>query len=191
MTRSKLEVEEGEEVVRRTIVGGRPAAKANKKLRVPIGVEKLLYQAAADSAFRSRLLHDREATLQEPGVHLSESERAIVRSVPAATLSTMIDQIDLPRHGKKRFLRAVAACTLAAATVLATADCTGPTPTGARPDEPLPDNAAESTTDIPSPDGHIMDAGGARPDLPPEEAVIESPDMAPAGILPDLPDKKP
>lgn len=152
MSRSKKEEEQ--ETGRRSTTGSRIMDKSNKKVRVPIGVEKLLCRAAADPAFRQRLLHEREATLQQPDVELLDSEKTIVRSVPAATLSSMIDQIDLPRHGRKRFLRTVAACTLAAAAVLTTTNCAG----GAMPDRP---DAGETQSEQHE-DGGIVDA----PDVP-------------------------
>jgi hypothetical protein len=132
MTRTKLEIEEGEEVVRCTIVGVALRPKPTKSCVCPLVSRSCSVEPPQTRPFATvsstsarppwclslprptdlSLLHEREATLQQPEVGLLDSEKTIVRSVPAATLSTMIDQIDLPRHGRKRFLRTVAACNL-------------------------------------------------------------------------------
>jgi len=130
-----FEVEEGREVVRRTIVGGRPRAREKRRIRVPIGLEKLLCRAAGDSAFRAALLVDRGRAVEAAGLELLASERAVLDSVPEAVLAGMIGRIDVRRHGRRRFMRGVLAATFAATAVLGVSDCGGEGAGGARPDD--------------------------------------------------------
>ena len=173
-----LEIEEGKEVVRRTIVGGRPRARRKRKVRVPIGIEKVLYRAAADSTFRQSLFRDRDVALDEAGFHLLESELAILRSVPESVLATMIGKIDLKKHGKRKFMRAVGACALAATTAAAGAGC------------PVDDSGGPSSGDV------VQDmiqneppvSRGITPDPVDagDLAIDQHEDVMPAGILPDM-----
>jgi hypothetical protein len=123
MSRDDWEVEEGQEVVRRTIVGGRPLDRRRRKVKIPIGIEKLLCRAAGDPALRDRLVNDREAALAAFRDDLSPGEIAILTTVPAEALLTMIANIDLKQHGRRRFFRGVAAASLAATTALGTISC--------------------------------------------------------------------
>ena len=90
-------------------------ARRRKKLKVPIGLEKLLCRAAGDGEFRSTLMTDREGALKlwDPG--LSDIERQVLASVPDESLIAMINRIDLSRHAKRRFMKAVATATFVAA----------------------------------------------------------------------------
>ena len=177
MGKRRLEIEEGEEVVRRTIVGGRPAARPNNKLRVPVGIEKVLYRAAVERDFRELLFKDRRQAIEASGFELLESEAHILTSVPSPVLKGMVAKVDVRRHTPGRFMRAVAGCALAATTALVAVDCGSEAEMGVRP---------EAVIENP---GH-MDAGGARPEPGPEEvgtrepvkeAVIENPGYPDAG----------
>jgi hypothetical protein len=53
---------------------------------VPVGVERVLYEAATDPAFRRRLEADRERALSERGLALEASERAVLYPRLAARL---------------------------------------------------------------------------------------------------------
>lgn len=111
-----FEIEEGKEVVRRTIVGGRPLARRKRKIRIPIGIEKVLCKAAVDPVFRVALFDDREQALAQLGGELTAEEAEILRSIPNANLATMVDRIDPRKHTKRRFMKGVMAATLAAMT---------------------------------------------------------------------------
>jgi hypothetical protein len=185
---ARLEVEEGQEVVRHTIVGGRPRARMKRKISIPIGIEKVLVRAAGDEGFRSALFTDREKALGSAGYKLLDSERSILKSVPDLALASMIDSIDLKAHTKRRFARGVTkvAFATAAMTAMVTA---GEACTGAEPDMPQEDTL---TIDVEEP----MADTGVLPDLyePPEEAVdtttIEIEDtMTSRGMIPDIPEK--
>ena len=70
MEDDRIEVEEGKEVVRRTIVGGRPLARRKRTLKVPVGIEKVLCRAAADPAFRAALLDRRPQLMAALGTQV-------------------------------------------------------------------------------------------------------------------------
>jgi hypothetical protein len=181
MARKDGEVEEGTEVVRRTIVGGRPMERRRRKVRIPIGIEKVLCRAAGDGAFRERLFRDRAAAVAALGDGLSAGERAVLAAVPEDVLRTMISNIDLKRHRRRSFFRGIAAASLAATTAVGTTECLESSTTGIDP----------SGWDAPRSDvvdaGPTLDSRGAVPD------EIEGEDLQVAGILddvqqPELPD---
>jgi hypothetical protein len=113
------EIEEGTESVRRTIVVGRPMDRRRRKVRIPIGIEKVLCAAAGDREFREQLLLARADALAGTGLKISDAEAMILKSVSEAALRTMIENIDLKRHKKRRFFRGIAAASLAATTATA------------------------------------------------------------------------
>ncbi len=156
-------IEEGTEAVRRTIVGGRPIDRRRRKVRIPIGIEKVLCAAAADGVFMERLVTARADALDGTGLQVSAAEAAILGSVSEDALRTMIDHIDLKRHRKRRFFRGIAAASLAATTATA---CIGENETavagGAAPD--WPDSiSGDSISEVVTPP---VDAG-TWPELPP------------------------
>jgi hypothetical protein len=166
-----FEVEEGREVVRRTIVGGRPRAREKRRIRVPIGLEKVLCRAAGDPRFRAALLADRGAAVEASGFELLASERAVLDSVPVSVLGAMIGRIDVRRHGRGRFMRGVLAATFAATTTLAVQACD----TAAQPAGITPDDAGFDVADVQQ---VMADVG-----------VTVSDDVDPSrGISPDEPD---
>lgn len=133
----KIVVQEGQEVVRRTVVGGRAPQRADKKRAVSVGIEKILVLAGRDAEFRTALVDDRDRALASRGIRLSPTEGAILRNLPTERLLAMADGIDLERHGKRRFLQSVAAVALAATTAAASVGCDESTfnaAGGARPD---------------------------------------------------------
>jgi hypothetical protein len=106
-----------------TIVGGQPDGRRKRGVvAVPVGLEQLLFAAAADPAFRAELVRDREAAAARRGLPLTGSERATLAAAPRVQLEAMIDRIDTSEGSLARsgFLRAVAAAalTLAAGTGL-------------------------------------------------------------------------
>jgi len=204
MSGKDFEVEEGKEIVGRTIVGGRPAARRKRKVRVPIGIEKVLVKAAADDGFRRKLLDDRQAALDALSYELSPTERQVLASIPDLTLQGMIDSIDLKKHSKRRFMRGVLAAALltTAATGVLGCEVSEDHSKGISPDE-LEDTVVETvvTPDATSrgiePDEDVLvvedhlATQGVTPDLAPEADVLEVPDLpAPTGIMPDTEEPK-
>lgn len=141
-----------------TIVGGQPPGNQRKKVTgVPVGIERVLYAAAVDPAFRARLLEQREAAVKDRGFQLRESELAMLRLAPAAQLESAIDGLDTSEHSLERrtFMRAVAASmvTLAAADTISA--CGEDAVKGIRPDSGF-------------------DSGGIRPDAPQTMAGVDT-----------------
>ena len=198
------EIEEGREVVRRTIVGGRPMDRRRRKVRIPIGIEKVLCRAAADREFREQLLMARADALTGTDLEVSGPEAMILASVSEDALRTMIENIDLKRHRKRRFFRGIAAASLAATTATISLSCDigslGIDPVEdvvlaqdhhadqeALADEFAPSDVIDQDT-APSVDA------GSWPELPPVDAidvdVIEGHDgFAPGGVMPDTVDE--
>ncbi len=115
-----------------TIVGGQPPGAPRRPLRaVPVGIEKLLYAAAIEPAFREALLRDREEAIRARGIALEGTELAMLHLAPEAQLAAAIDGIDTSEQNLARrgFLHAVAgAVTLAAGTMLTGCDGDPPKP---------------------------------------------------------------
>jgi len=177
-----FEVEEGREVVRRTIVGGRPRAREKRRIRVPIGLEKLLCRAAGDPRFRAALLADRSRALDAAGLELLASERAVLDSVPAAVLASMIGRIDVQRHGRGRFMRGVLAATFAATTTIATQGCEDATPAGITPGD-VGSDVPQVVSDVGEIPDELDPSRGISPDVP---FVIDAPEPPSDGIRPDI-----
>ena len=57
------------------------------------GFEQALARAAADLAFRTRLLADRSHAALQEGIALGDAERAVLDSVPATQLEAMIAEL--------------------------------------------------------------------------------------------------
>lgn len=216
MSDDGVEVEEGQEVVRRTIVGGRPRARHKRRIRVPIGLEKVLVRAAGDAAFREALLRDRRAAVDAAGYEMLPSELSVLASVPDEVLRAMIGRIDLRRHATRQFMRGVAAAAFASAAATTSLACDGAEsqPAGIQPDavenpgtvevydEQLVDRGVLADTsetwapEVEVDEGSAADAGVmADTDevaAPAEAEVIDYEDLpAPGGILPDEPESPP
>ncbi len=108
-----------------TIVGGQPKAspRSRKAVKVPVGVEQVLFHAAQDHAFKARLLADRKAAIADCGVHLRPSERAILEAVPDTALETMIRHLVPVNSRGSRLMRVVAAAAASLAAGTASAGC--------------------------------------------------------------------
>ncbi len=193
----KFDVEEGQEVVSRTIVGGRPRARRKRKIAIPIGIEKLLARAAGDLRFRKALLADRYLAVEAQGFALVDSERAILESVSDAVLGTLIGRIDLKRHAKRRFMKGVAAAAFATVAMTTNVACTEEEEGGSAVKGILPD---VEVTDVVEIDEKASVDMGIFPDLPdteetdvpevfPDAGVDIQPDVPPnAGVSPDVVD---
>ena len=102
-----------------TIVGGQPRQKKQKgTVKVPVGMEKLLFHAAQNEEFKRKLLNDRQTAVADSGIKLRPSEEATLKVIPKAALETMIENIipQNPRRRKFMGLVAAAAASLAAGT---------------------------------------------------------------------------
>jgi hypothetical protein len=180
-----------------TIVGGQPPRRRFVRVGVPAGVERALFLAATDSAFREELLRDREAAVKRRGLELTPSEQAMLRLCPADQLESTIDSLDTSPTSLQRrgFMQAVAAGVAALAVggcgdddvktdipksypdAGVTTDIPQSYPdAGVTTDIPQAYPDAGVTTDIPQsyPDAGITtdiplapDAGGIQPDMPP------------------------
>jgi hypothetical protein len=114
---------------------------------VPIGIEKVLVKAAASRGFRRRLLKEREAVLDELGEALSDTERTVLASIPASSLEKMVDRLDLKKHGKRKFIKAVAAAAFITAAGSAAVGCFLPVSTGVAPDEDFVEQVEDVAAD--------------------------------------------
>ncbi|MFH1532215.1 MAG: hypothetical protein ABIK09_15930 [Pseudomonadota bacterium] len=105
-------------------MSGKPMDRRRRRVRIPIGIEKVLCAAAGDREFREQLLMARSDALTGTPFAISAAEAMILKSVSEPALRTMIESIDLKRHRKRRFFRGIAAASLAATTaVLGTQGC--------------------------------------------------------------------
>jgi hypothetical protein len=133
--------------------------------RVTIGIEKVLYLAASNDAFRSRLLVDREVALATARVRLSDVERTTLLGVPRSALETMIAHVSPVRHGKRRLMKTVAAAAISLAAGTGVPGC-------GEDGEPAPD---ADTADV-----DVRDFGteGAAPDVRSDADWTEDADTA-------------
>jgi len=150
-----------------TIVGGQPQRKGRRhepqgKLEIPVGLEKILFLAARDPDFREKLVADRRAAIEELGVALRPSERAMLEAAPRAELEAMIGRIDASNPRKRRFMNLVAAAATSLAAGTAGTGCDWvDDPTMNYADGGVgPDTDVDSDTDDSGPDGGSdLDAG--------------------------------
>ncbi|MFH1434133.1 MAG: hypothetical protein ABIJ56_00315 [Pseudomonadota bacterium] len=142
--------------------------KTKRKISIPVGIEKVLYRAAIDPAFRDLLLADRKKAVESEHMMLSPSEMTILGNVSASALRIMIDRIKPLGHGRKKFMKSVAAAvvTLASGTAAIACDCQHSTCGGIMPDY------YEDRVDLME-EQDIID--GVRPDVP--EEVVETADV--------------
>jgi hypothetical protein len=150
-------------------VSGKPMDRRRRKVRIPIGIEKVLCAAAGDPVFRESLVTARGDALGGSGLALSASETMILRAVPEAQLRTMIENIDLERHRRRRFFRGIAAASLAATTLMGTTECTEVASKGVEPDE---DFSAHTDT-VDTLDGDAEQRMLADEFAPPDEIGID------------------
>jgi len=182
-----IEVEDGREIDSRMLGAGRPRAMRRSRLGIHAGIEKALYKAAVEPGFRRELLEDRFAALRGSGIGLTEAEAAILSSVPDERLALMIDRIRPEKHGKRRFMRAVATAVVTLATGTAAISCDKDvtadaevSDAGIDPDVPsdiVDEDALDDAADIPEgideEDADIVD--------------LDTDDVAVGGIMPDVP----
>ncbi len=103
-----------------TIVGGQPSKRKrlSARVKVPVGLEKILYHAARDTGFKKLLLADRDAAIEKSGVSLRPSEHAMLSVATDDALEAMIAKINPSNPKKRKFMSLVAAAatSLAAGT---------------------------------------------------------------------------
>jgi hypothetical protein len=184
MSEKEFEVEEGQEVVRKTIVGGRPRSRRTHKIKIPIGIEKVLCRAATDTLFRRTLFEDRPRAIQAYGAELSDTEREVLTGIPGPMLQEMVGRIDVRQHGKSRLMRGVLAAAMLVSTAMVETGCFC---TGAEPDDPGSDlGGDDAVVEV----GESTDSHGIQPDsvsddfVEPDVITVED-TMATKGILPD------
>jgi len=151
-----------------TIVGGQPSAARRRSVSVPVGLEKVLYAAAANPTFREDLLRDREAAVKSAGLQLKPSELAMLRVAPESQLVAAIASLDVSESNVKRhsFMGKVAAAAVTIAAGGALGAC-----------DPMIDS-----------DGPAGDSAGIRPDgaiADVSHVDVAGAEAAPAGIRPD------
>lgn len=191
MEKTDVELREGEGLVRTTIVGGQPRKRPAMRMKVRVGLERVLYRAALDRHFREALLADRPAALASAGFELDPSEHAVLASVDRDSLAAMIAQVDPAGRKDRRFMRAVAATfvTLASGTAMLVEEgCELSASTGIQPDDVT---EIETAADDQPTRGILADEGFVDPGLDPAPPfdpgiVLDVPEnIAPGGILPE------
>ena len=156
-----------------TIVGGRPRSRRTGS-DTPDGVQQVLVLAASDEEFRERLLGDREAALEQCGIALSKTERAVIMAAPPDQLEAMVTRLVPADPQRREFLRQAARTggAIAAAALLAGTGCAD-------------DNEDVRTKGIrPDPPDHSMKPTGIRPDPVPPPKPPQEP-ASTGGIRPD------
>jgi hypothetical protein len=151
-----------------TIVGGQPPGRGRAPLgEVPLGMEQVLYLAAVDPGFREDLLADAGAAVEDRGLPLRASERAMLSAIPPAQLDAAVAAIDTSADNVQRrsFMKLVAAGAMTIAAAEATAGCTEGADTGIRPydlarPEVAPEAGPAPTGIRPDVPGGATDAGG-------------------------------
>jgi len=101
----------------RTIVGGRASPQPGGS-SFPRGIELLLKKAKADEEFRHLLLDDPAAAAAEIQLELSETESAILSSMPVQNLEAAINHTRVPAEHAQLFRSARTATALAVALTL-------------------------------------------------------------------------
>jgi hypothetical protein len=145
-----------------TIVGGQPARRTGRdgEVRVPVGLEKLLFLAAEDEGFRERLLHDWRNAAAAADIDLRPSEIATLEAANRELLARMIDGIVPSNPRRRRFMGLVAAVatSLAAGTVLIDAGCGEVVSKGCDPGTDADGDADGDTDDDAGPDAGDTDS---------------------------------
>ena len=174
-------------------MSGKPLDRRRRKVRIPIGIEKVLCAAAGDREFREQLLMARSDALSGTAFEISPAEAMILRSVTEDALRTMIDNIDLKRHRRRRFFRGIAAASLAATTAMGMTECIDSQSAGIEPDfdtAPLSDMAGIGPSDVLDIQYNLVDLGatdGTPDEIEVEEGgsdIVGSTDSSPDEIFP-------
>ncbi len=167
------------EVVRTTIVGGRPSGSGRDVGAIPRGVEVLLKKAAVDAEFRDRLFAERGSAAAAIELELDPAESAMLKAIPREQLENIVAQTVVPVEQRRVFLGRLAAPMLAVLGV-AVAGCPA-----AKSTKPEDEAAAEAVSRGIRPDGPRTNRPPvkARPAIPPS---TNSPPPT-QGLRPDRP----
>ncbi len=185
---------------------------------VPTGIQTLLRLASVDAKFREQLVSRRSELAAVAEVPLTESERAVLESIPADQLREMADKMPPPPPPRREFLRQTAATAVvllggaAVAGTLGVCGEPGPlrlmgcnpmaTAGGAAPDWPEDDAAPDDDSAAPGDDDSAMEAaqrldkramdssGGEKADVP-EERPDHPSVQTTGGAAPDWPPERP
>jgi len=162
-----------------TIVGGQPQAARRRSVSVPVGLEKVLYAAAATPAFRAALLRDREGAVKSAGLQLKPSELAMLRVAPESQLVAAIESLDVSAANVKRrsFMGKVATAAVTIAAGGAIEACNPVDVADAGKDAAISDAAVVHDAPV------FNDSAGVRPDA--NLVDIESRELVSQGIRPD------
>ena len=183
------------EVVRTTIVGGRPPGKGRGISDIPRGIEVLVKKASVDPQFKALLLARRDAAAEEIGLELDPAEAMMLRAVPAEQLEAIIAGTKVDPGSRRALLGKVAAAMLAAIGVTQ-AGCM-PAATGSRPRDPREEGDKPQTQPATTPKPpERPKPRGIRPDIPPKPRPTKGvrpdrppppPPPPPRGVQPDRP----
>jgi hypothetical protein len=134
------------------------------------GIEKVVALANVSPEWKEKVLAGPLDAADEAGLELSESERAIVSSVPPATLERMIESLGRKMSRPAGILKLTAGAAAAALLAGSLAGCDGclAKSRGISPDRP----PAKKTDEPEKPADGSKATQGARPDVP--EAKPES-----------------
>jgi hypothetical protein len=146
-----------------TIVGPQPGGRqGGRQIEIPRGMEKLVALAGLSEEWSRKVLADPLAAAAEGKIELSDSERAIVGSIPREAFARMIEGFSRSGAVGSSPIAKVAAGTAAAALLVTGISYAGESP-GAK--------------------------GGARADVPQPNPRVGMP--APTGSRPDVPNEAP
>ena len=98
---------------KRQLGGDKPPRDAQRPSSVPRGIEKLLVLASQSKRLRLELVESRDQLAESAQVELTDSEKAILRSIPAAQIEAMVDNMPPQPPARREFLRRAAASTVA------------------------------------------------------------------------------
>ena len=114
-----------------------------ENVEVPIGVEKILLRAAMNDKFKQRLLDDRERAIDESGLELTSTERAMLVVMPQSVLEAMAQRLNPSRQMNTRVARGVAAAVASSIILTASGYCCG----GSGPDDGYSDADTDTSSD--------------------------------------------
>ena len=106
---------------RKNKVGAYQRRGLKAEVQVPVNIEKALLLAAEDRSFLNALLDDRQLALEESGIRLTESEKAILNALPETMIQTLVSRLKPSTQRNRKFVRNVAAATVIGGMIIATA----------------------------------------------------------------------
>ena len=134
------------------LVGSWKRRGLKAEVDVPVTLEHVLLEAARDEDFRRNFLDDPTGAVEKAGLRLTDSESAMLGSLPREALMAMIDRMAPERQKNRRFLRAVTAATVAGGMLVTGCDLyKDGADDGVGPD--IDSDTYEDTDDDAGPDG--------------------------------------